>query len=101
MPKKIKEVAVKPECFAQEVLFSKESEICKNCNVVIPCAAEVDPQLLFGLTRKDVEYGMAARHVAYSDAVRAIVKLFPNTTPNAAGLAYTRKVQKYRREHYG
>jgi len=102
MPKKIKEVAVKPPCFADRVLFAIESDICKNCDVYIPCAAEIgeDDNVCVGCTRKEVEYAMAAHHVAYSDAVKAIVKIFPRVSENAAGLSYTRKVQKYRRDHY-
>ena len=101
MPKKIKEVAVKPECFAQKLLFAATSDVCMNCNVYIPCSAELDINVCGDWSRKEVEYMMAASHVAYSDAVKAIVKLFPHVTPNAAGLSYTRKVQKYRRDHYG
>jgi len=101
MPKKVKNTAVKPECFADKIMFDPESNVCEACDVVLPCGAELDFEWCVWLSRKEFEEEMASHNVAYADAVEAIVKCYPNVSKNAAGLAYTRKVQKYRRKQYG
>jgi hypothetical protein len=101
MPKKVKNTAVKPECFAVEVMFDADSEICGGCDVMLPCGTKLNFPFSMGLNRKEFEEEMASHNVAYADAVEAIVASYPNVTKNAAGLAYTRKVKKYRRKQYG
>jgi hypothetical protein len=102
MPKKVKNTAVKPECFADEIMLDVDSEVCVNCDVYIPCMVETGygADYAEACGRKAIEEEMASHNVAYADAVKAITSLFPTVTENAAGLAYTRKVQKYRRKYY-
>lgn len=92
MPRRVRDYADPPHCYKDDVIFDRQSSICRDCPFFLPCGTSLGET--FGISRKEFEWTMARGKVPFRDAVDAVVEQFDDVTVNAAELSYTRKIKK-------